>query len=389
MSAIEGRIGQKITPAEAMRLAVEAGALGVGEVSPNPLVGCTIVDDEHRLLAVGFHARIGGDHAEVNALKKLNDPKQLAGAHVYVTLEPCAHQGRTPSCARTLAPLKPASVTYAVEDPNPLVSGKGAQILREAGVEVHALSERADIPENERDELIREAEELAEIFLHNQRAREPFIAVKIASSLDGQMALANGESKWITGDKARLHSHTIRARYDAVLVGTGTFLTDNPSLNVRHPDFTGLRPNKAVVLDPRGRAFGAMTGSNLFKARPKENVLVVTAPEVEAPTEFSGTHITCPLKAEREFDLPALFAGLKEHDVHSVMIEGGAATIGAFLRAGKVQRVHAYVAPILIGAGNGMAWTGYFAIPKLACAVRLRNVRHEQIGEDLYVTGRI
>lgn len=388
-TATEGRIGQKITPAEAMRLALQAGANGFGQVSPNPLVGCTIVDGDHRLLATGFHARIGEDHAEINALKKLSDPKQISGAHVYVTLEPCAHQGRTPSCARTLAPLKPASVTYAVEDPNPLVSGKGAEILREAGIEVHSLAERVDIPVEERECLIVEAEELAEIFLHNQRAREPFIAVKIASSLDGQMALANGESKWITGEQARLHSHSIRARYDAVLIGAGTFLADNPSLNVRHPELTGLRANKAIVLDPRGRLIGSMSESNLFKARPKENVFVVTAPEVSIPKAFVGTHLTCSLKAEHEFDLPSLFSALRSHDVHSVMIEGGAATIGTFLKAGKVQRLHAYVAPLLIGAGNGMAWTRNFEIPELARAVRLTQVRHEKIGDDLYWTGLI
>ena len=387
-SALEGRIGQKITPAEAMRLAIQAGAYGTGQVSPNPLVGCTIVDSEHRLLAVGFHARVGGDHAEIHALKQLPDPSHLTGAHVYVTLEPCAHQGRTPSCARTLAPLKPAAVTYAVKDPNPLVSGKGAAILREAGVETLALSEREDIPVEEREKLIVEAEELAEIFLHNQRAREPFVAIKIASSLDGQMALANGESQWITGESARLHSHAIRARYDAVLIGAGTFIADNPSLNVRHPEFNGLRANKAIVLDPRGRFIGAMADANLFKVRPKENVFVVTSPEVKTPKEFAGTHLVCPLIADHEFDLPDLLKALRAHDVHSVMIEGGAATIGAFLKAGKVQRLHAYVAPILIGARNGMAWTRHFEIPELARAVRLHHVRHEKVGEDLYWTGR-
>ncbi|MES2962809.1 MAG: bifunctional diaminohydroxyphosphoribosylaminopyrimidine deaminase/5-amino-6-(5-phosphoribosylamino)uracil reductase RibD [Bdellovibrionota bacterium] len=142
---MEPTVGQLLTPSQAMRLAIRQGTKGVGYVSPNPLVGCTIVDREHRLLAVGHHAMVGGDHAEVAALKKLKSPEDLGGCHVYVSLEPCAHQGRTPSCAMTLALLKPASITYAVEDPNPLVAGRGAAILREAGIRVDLLANRTDI----------------------------------------------------------------------------------------------------------------------------------------------------------------------------------------------------------------------------------------------------
>lgn len=383
---IAARVGETLSPQDAMRLAIQEGQKGAGYVSPNPLVGCVIVDREHKLLASGYHARLGGDHAEVDVLKKLSDQSLAAGAHVYVTLEPCAHHGRTPPCARTLAPLRLASVTYAVEDPNPLVSGRGAAILREAGVETHLLSKREDISLTDRNELTQDAEELAEIFLHNQRQGEPFVAVKIATSLDGQMALANGESQWITSEASRQHAHTVRARYDAVLIGAGTFLADHPSLNIRHPDFSNVT-NRAVVLDPGGRALKQASEANLFKVRPHGNVFFVTSTDVTPDSSFKGVHLKCDLSAEHQFNPATLLALLKKNEIHSIMIEGGAATIGAWINAGKVCRLHMYMAPLLIGAQNGLAWSRGFGVAKLSVAKKLRNVRREEIGDDLYCTG--
>ncbi|MES2857221.1 MAG: bifunctional diaminohydroxyphosphoribosylaminopyrimidine deaminase/5-amino-6-(5-phosphoribosylamino)uracil reductase RibD, partial [Bdellovibrionota bacterium] len=200
MSWLESK-GQVVTPSRAMRLALEEARLGWGFVSPNPLVGCAIVDKDHRLLGVGFHERVGADHAEISALKAVGDNSKINGAHIYVTLEPCAHQGRTGSCAQALAPLKPASVTYAVEDPNPLVAGKGAAVLLEAGVRCEHISQRADIPDRRELELL--AEKLAEVFLHNHRTKEPFIGLKVATSTDGMMASSSGEPRWLTGAESR------------------------------------------------------------------------------------------------------------------------------------------------------------------------------------------
>jgi diaminohydroxyphosphoribosylaminopyrimidine deaminase/5-amino-6-(5-phosphoribosylamino)uracil reductase len=260
-------IGKTVTPSQAMRLAIDEAKLGWGFVSPNPLVGCTIVDSDHRLLSVGYHARIGEAHAEISAIQNLNDPSLVAGSNVYVTLEPCAHEGakkKTGSCARRLSELKPASVTYAVEDPYPLVSGKGAQMLREAGVRSEPLKSRSDI--SDRAELEAAAEEVAEVFLHNQRASEPFVGIKVAMSSDGMIASRAADQRWVTGLESREHVHYLRAGYDAVLVGRGTFDTDDPSLNVRHSQFPNFE-NKAILLDPMGRSFPLLLNSKVLNSR--------------------------------------------------------------------------------------------------------------------------
>lgn len=385
MSERAPSVGQRLTPSEAMRLAIREGAKGVGYVSPNPLVGCTIVDRDHNFLAVGHHARLGGDHAEAAALKKLASPESLAGCHVYVTLEPCAHQGRTPSCAKTLAPLRPASVTYAVEDPNPLVAGKGAAILREAGVKTEPLSSRADIAD--REELIGDAEELAEIFLHVHRTKTPFVALKVATSLDGQMAMSSGESKWITGEKAREHVQLVRARYDAVAVGHSTFVSDDPSLNVRHPDFQG-HVNKAVIFDFSGLTLDKIAKSKIVSVRPPENVIVVTGEDV-AKTSSGVRHVKVPLDVDGNFDMKQLLDGLSAEGLNSILVEGGSYTYGSFIRSNAVQRLHAYVAPVLIGGRHGIPWGRHFGGSKLSDKVTLKNVRREVFGDDQYWTARL
>lgn len=381
-------MAEKITAARAMRLAIEEGRKGTGFVAPNPLVGCTILDRNFRLLAVGYHRRVGFDHAEIDALKKIEDRSLLQGAHVFVTLEPCAHQGRTPSCARTLAPLGIASLTYAVEDPNPLVAGKGAQILREAGVQVSLLSERTDLDADEARLLTAEAEELAEIFLHNMRAKEPFVAVKVASTLDGKMALASGESKWITGESSREHVHFLRAGYDAVLVGRQTVMADDPSLNVRHRDFPGFS-NKAVILDPRGQTLVHLSKSNLLKVRDPESVFVVVSDQTEVSNPLGVRIIRVAMQQPNSFDVKALLQSLKVEGLSSVMIEGGAHAVGAFFSARKVQRLHLFIAPTLLGGRSGLSWSQHFGVEKMADRIRLNDSKRREFGSDLYWTARL
>jgi diaminohydroxyphosphoribosylaminopyrimidine deaminase / 5-amino-6-(5-phosphoribosylamino)uracil reductase len=387
-SAASVAIGQRISPAEAMRLAIAEAGKGAGYVSPNPLVGCTIVDREHRLLAVGYHRRVGHDHAEVDALKQVADSESLKGAHVYVTLEPCAHQGRTPSCARTLSPLELGSVTYAVEDPNPLVAGKGARILSEAGVEAKPLAAREDFPIHERQELIESAEEVAEIFLHNFRHQEIFVAAKIASTLDGKIALASGESKWITGEKAREHVHEIRAGYDAVLIGRNTFVADDPSLNVRHPRFVGVC-NKAIVLDPKGRTLESIGRSNLLKVRSPESVIVVMAEGEQAENPAGVRVLRVAVREDGTFLTADLLGVLKGEGLTSVLLEGGSGVYGSFFSAGKVRRLYNYIAPSLMGGKYGVAWSAGFGSGTMAEKIRLQRSQRLVLGEDLFWTARV
>lgn len=381
-------VGEVITPAMAMKLAIQEGEKGAGFVAPNPLVGCTIVDREHRFLAVGHHRKVGGDHAEIDALRKLPAFENLEGCHVYVTLEPCAHQGRTPSCAKTLAPLKPASLTYAVEDPNPLVAGKGARIMHEAGVRAEILSARADISAVDRERLTADAEDLAEIFLHNYRHKEPFVAVKVASSLDGKMAFVSGESKWITGEKAREHVQLVRAKYDAVLVGRSTFVADNPSLNVRHAQYPDFK-NKAVLIDPKGQALDALVGSNLLKVRPADSVFVVVDKNAGVQAKAGVKLLPVSTDGSGKLVVSEILAAFRAEGLTSIMVEGGSHTIGAFFEAGVVRRLHVYSAPLLIGGKHGLAWSAHFGRGMMSEATRLSRVKSFALGDDIYFTARI
>jgi diaminohydroxyphosphoribosylaminopyrimidine deaminase/5-amino-6-(5-phosphoribosylamino)uracil reductase len=377
-----------ITASQAMAIALQEARKGAGFVSPNPLVGCVILDSSRNLLATGYHHKAGSDHAEIDALKKLSSPSLIKGGHLYVTLEPCAHQGRTGSCARALAPLMPASVTYAVEDPNPLVAGKGAAILREAGVDADLLINRKDLSLAEATELVEQAEEVAEIFLHHFRAKEPFVAMKVASSLDGKMAFASGESKWITGEAAREHVHLLRAQYDAVAVGHNTFASDNPSLNVRHVNYAGFE-NKAIVFDPEGSILKDLAKSNLLKVRDPQNVIVVTDSKISIENPTGIRLLKLPMQDQAYFMMNELMAGLLAEGVTSVMLEGGAKTYGAFFQAGKVRRLHVYLAPLLLGGRNGLSWSAEFGGDSMKERINLKRVQRQTFGADEYWTARL
>ncbi|HMN67835.1 MAG TPA: bifunctional diaminohydroxyphosphoribosylaminopyrimidine deaminase/5-amino-6-(5-phosphoribosylamino)uracil reductase RibD [Bdellovibrionales bacterium] len=362
-----------LLPLEAMRLAIQEGKKGAGFVSPNPLVGCVILDRERRLLAKGHHARVGQDHAEAAALREIEDPNRLDGAHVYVTLEPCAHEGRTASCAKALARLPIASVTYGLQDPNPLVSGKGAEILRSAG-------KRVDLFADLQDEL----EELAEIFLLNQRRARPFVALKVASTLDGRVAMHDGTSRWITGEASRDHVHYLRGCYDAVLTGVGTFLRDDPRLNSRHGLFAA-REGKVVLLDPEGESFSALGKSGLSSVYKPENMFIVTGQGVSAPPV--GRQIVATDRGDRDFDLPGLLMVLREEGINSVFVEAGPLTASSFLRAQLVDRLYLYLAPKLMG--DGLSWSSALKVRTLDLAPSLKNPRWEGFGQDMMVTGRL
>lgn len=371
-----------------MELAILEGRKGAGRVSPNPLVGCVILDDDNRLLSTGYHKNYGGPHAEMEALKGVSE-EQLEGAHVYVTLEPCAHYGKTPPCAEHLAKLPIESVTYGLMDPNPLVSGKGIQILKAAGKIVTQF-----------DGLKDELEQLAEIFLYNIRTQKPFVALKVASSLDGQMGLKSGESQWITNEKSRNYAHFLRATYDAILVGKRTIELDNPSLNIRHPDYPS-QANKVIVMDPEGSILQNLESTNVFKTHAPENIFVVLKPQAfeqlqktsalsADPSENKKANlIVTPWTESEGFDLENLMKTLFKKGIYSIMLEGGNFVYQTFLWAGQVQRLFQFQAPILIGAGGGLPWTQGFGIQKMADKIQLEKVETRFFDKDILVTGRI
>ncbi|MGZ3721579.1 MAG: bifunctional diaminohydroxyphosphoribosylaminopyrimidine deaminase/5-amino-6-(5-phosphoribosylamino)uracil reductase RibD [Bdellovibrionales bacterium] len=355
-----------------MKLAIEEGKRGAGFVSPNPLVGCVILGREGNIIGKGHHARIGEAHAEVNALESIQDKTQIEGAQVFVTLEPCAHEGRTPSCAKTLAKLPIASVSYGLKDPNPLVSGRGAEILRAAGKNVIAYSG-----------LQNELEELCEIFLMNMREKRPFVALKAAASLDGKIALSDGTSQWITGEPARAHTQYLRGCYDAVLAGAGTFIKDNPRLNSRDLHFATKR-SKVILLDPEGITLPLLQGSALLEVRVPEDVYIVTASKRK--TDLPIRQLVSPL-VNGEFDLSVVLQQLYSEKINSIFIEGGAYTYSSFLRQKQADRVCLYVAPKILG--DGITWSAGLTTSSLSDAISLRDMRSEKIGEDFLFSGKL
>ncbi len=354
-----------------MQLAIEEGKKGAGFVSPNPLVGCIILDRDENLIGRGHHARLGEDHAEIMALKSVANPAQLQGAHIYVTLEPCSHQGRTPSCAHALSQLPLASVTYGLIDPNPKVSGGGAKVLRDAGKHTELF-----------EGLHEELEELCEMFLVNMRKDRPFVALKVAGSKDGKIARPGGTPQWITGEKSREHVQFLRGCYDAVVVGAGTFLIDNPRLNSRDLRFAQNR-QRVVLLDPLGQCMSKLADSKLLKVREPADVVVVTGPGVKVPVE-GVRHIDLDL-AGAQLPLRALMHRLSQMDIHSLFVEGGAATYAGFIREKLVDRIYAYAAPIELP--GGLRWSNEISFASLAQPGMLGKWRSAKFGDDMFYTG--
>lgn len=367
-----------MTTIEAMRLAIEEARKGYGFVSPNPVVGCVILDRNGQLLSSGFHAQVGKDHAEVDALKKISDSKKIEGAHVVVTLEPCSHFGRTPPCADRLAELPIKKVTYGLLDPNPQVAGRGIEKLKVKGIEVEECAE-----------LRSELEELAEIFLFNMRKQKTFAALKVATSLDGAIAFKSGESQWITSELARAHAHLLRGQYDAVLVGSGTLLTDDPKLDVRHERFQSRKPNHVVILDLKGATLNRLLEMQVTKVRPLENICVVTGAEhTDAFIKLGVQSFSAKILSSGILDLDDVLKMLFKHNICSVYVEGGAETLSSFITQQKAQRLYQFIAPKILGAQHSRIWTEKVGFENMQSAVQLQDVKYQNLGSDILLTGR-
>lgn len=351
----------------AMRRAIALAARGLGSTSPNPVVGCVLLDASGQLVGEGYHQQAGGPHAEIHALRAAGDLAR--GATAYVTLEPCNHTGRTGPCAQALIEAGVRRVVYAVGDPNPQATG-GADTLRAAGVEVVGglLADEA------------EAGNIA--WLTSVRLGRPFVRWKYAATLDGRIAAADGTSRWITSAESRADVHRLRAESDAVVVGSGTARADDPHLAVRGVE--GAVQPLRVVLDTEASA-----------VKPGARVLDDAARTVIAVAEdvfFEDTmHIGETWRLSRApgggLDIPELLAALHQQGVRSVLLEGGPTLAGAFVRAGAVDQVVGYLAPVLLGAGpNALADAGITTITE---ALRLDITETVRIGPDLRITATL
>jgi len=325
-----------------MRRALALAARGLGETNPNPPVGCVVAHGA-RVVGEGFHARAGGLHAEVIALGEAGT--RARGATLYVTLEPCAHHGRTPPCAPLVRESGVARVVAALRDPSPLVAGRGLALLRRAGIGV------------ETGLLAGEAARLAERFLTWARRGRPFVLLKAALTLDGRIATASGRSQWITSPSQRRQARWLRRLHDAVLVGVGTALADDPLLL---PSPRTRRPFLRVVLDSRLRL--PERGRLARSAGPRTPVLVLSrAPEPSRRRrlEAAGVEVVDVAGETGRVSLPAALEALGARGVTSVMVEGGGEVLGSFLAARLADQVALFRAPLLLGGrGSRSAFGG-------------------------------
>lgn len=353
---------------EALKLAAKAE----GYTSPNPLVGAVVVKD-NRIVGRGYHKKAGTPHAEVHAL---NNAGELArGGTIYVTLEPCCHYGRTPPCTEAIKAAGIKRVVVAMTDPNPLVAGKGLKILKEAGIEVTT------------GVLADEAARLNEVFIKYITTGRPFVVLKAAVSLDGKIATVTGESKWITGPESREYTHRLRHRYDAILVGINTVLTDNPSLTARLPGDGGIDPVR-VILDSKCRT--PLNAKIINQSSKAKTIIACTkdAPEdrIKALKEAGTEVIVLPHK-EGKVDILELLKELGRRQVTSILVEGGAQVHGSFLTAGAVDKVYWFIAPLLIGGGKAPGAVAGEGIKKLSEAVRLSELKVHRLGPDICIEG--
>ena len=348
-----------------MKRALTLAELGRGKTFTNPLVGCVIVKN-NLIIGQGWHKKFGSNHAEINAIENAKQNNfNLEGSTLYVNLEPCSHYGKTPPCALRLVSEKISRVVIAMSDPNNLVNGKGIKILKDAGINVDV-----GILENE-------AKYLNRGFIFYHKYKRPYVLLKIASSLDGKIALSNGYSKWITGTQSRIYAHELRAEYDGILTGINTILNDDPELTVRN--ISGKDPTR-IILD-----------ANL-KIPENSKVLpcvILTGEDSDknkiSRLETSGSTVKKLPAQSGNINLNSALEYLHSIGILKLMVEGGASVIGSFLRENLADEIKIFTAPKILG--EGLNFVSGFKINNMDQALNLKNIKSRNIGEDILIEG--
>lgn len=359
--------------AAVMRHALDLARRGRGYVEPNPQVGAVLVNDQLEWIAEGFHERFGGPHAEVHALQSAGSRSQ--GAHLFVTLEPCAHHGKTPPCAEAVIAAGVRQVTIGCADPAPHTAGQGIAKLREAGLEVHVGL------------LQEEAQRLLRPFTKRMLTGLPYVHAKWAMTLDGKLATHTGSSQWISGSASRAVVHELRGRMDAILVGRGTVEADDPRLTVRPP---GPRVPVRVVLDSVARL---PMDSQLVRTAHETPVLLVCQQETPehrlTPLQLAGVEVLrAPLGLQgRGLCLEFVLRHLASRGATNVLIEGGGELLGSCVDSRLLDEVHVFIAPKLVGGARGLTPVGGMGIAEMQQALRLEQVQIQQLEGDVYVQG--
>ncbi|MCE9655138.1 bifunctional diaminohydroxyphosphoribosylaminopyrimidine deaminase/5-amino-6-(5-phosphoribosylamino)uracil reductase RibD [Clostridium celatum] len=364
-----------------MNIALQLAKKGKGKVNPNPLVGAIIVRDGV-ILGRGYHKEYGKAHAEVNAF--LDAKEDITGATMYVILEPCSHYGKTPPCVERIIENKISRVVIGMIDPNPLVAGKGIEKLKKSGITVTV------------GVLEEECRKLNEVFIKYITKNEPFVVLKTAMSLDGKIATSRGESKWITGEKARNEVHNLRNELEAIMVGVDTVIIDNPELtcrleNGRNPiriivDSTLKIPLNSKVLKNQDEAKTIVaTKKEAIEEKVKKlEALGVTVLKISDDKEYENNNIR-----NKKVNLNNLMKELGKLNIDGVLLEGGATLNYSALQEGIVDKIQVYIAPKIIGGLNSKGPVGGTGIDFLKDAFKINDLTSKFIGEDILIEGYI
>ncbi len=361
-----------------MTLALRLAAKGLGTTSPNPMVGAVVVK-RGKIVGQGFHRRAGEPHAEILALRRAGS--QAVGATLYVTLEPCCHTGkRTPPCVPSIIKSGVTRVVIAMRDPNPAVSGKGARALQRAGLSV-AMGIAG-----------REAERLNKVYVHSVTKRRPYVTLKAGMTLDGKIATSSGEARWITSLDSRREAHRLRGESDAVMVGIGTVIADDPALTAR----TGVRLDKLasrqpvrIVVDSRLRV---PTDARILGRQHGAKTWIATTVATSRRKHWlarKGIGVLALPKSNGRVSLPALLKELDRRGIRSLLVEGGSELNAALLKSKLVDHVRLYVAPSLLGGRDAKGLIGGKSPTRVAGSLKLRNVTVRSVGGDVVVAGDV
>lgn len=356
-----------------MWLALDLAAQGQGGTSPNPMVGAVLVKNGE-IIGTGYHQKAGGPHAEIIALDAAGEAAR--GATLYVTLEPCSHKGKTPPCTDRIIQAGVRKVVAAMQDPNPLVNGSGLSVLNQAGIRIKC------------GVLQEKAERLNEVFVRFITAKRPFVTMKAAMTLDGKIATRTKASRWISGERSREHGHRLRNQSDAILVGIGTLLADNPSLTTRLPE--GGKSPLRIIADSKAKT---PLHANVVVNQPENTLIVVTdqAPDgrVEALKKRGVGLVQLPADERGQVPLALMMDELGRRAVTSVLVEGGSALNYSLLAAGLVDKVFFFVAPLIFGGGSAPSPVGGEGVAAVEEAWRVADIEISRYDTDLLVTGYI
>ncbi len=357
-----------------MKRATQLAKKGEGFVRPNPLVGAVIVKNGE-IIGEGFHEYFGGAHAEINAFK--NSIDDVSGSTMYVTLEPCSHFGKTPPCAEAIIKHGIKKVVIGLLDPNPLVSGRGIALLESSGIEVVT------------GVLEDECRKLNEVFLKYIETKIPFVTLKYAMTLDGKISSYTGDSRWISNASSRQYVHKLRHKNSAIMVGIGTVIKDNPSLNTRLEDVDSLDPVR-IIVDTKGRI---PLDSKLFNLKSNAKTIIATTNLIKEDklNDLKDKNISvmiCPLDND-QVDLNFLLKALGKEDIDSILLEGGSELNFNMLKNNLVDKVITFVAPKIIGGVSAKTPVGGLGIELMKDSILLENISYKTFDEDICIEGYV